>query len=182
MSLSEQYMYKTAREAGRKAEQAEKAAEDAQAAAENAETQLRNLSEQYIRLSERYVALSQSYIEIRGKTLSLDAALQARALGRISEDEYVAAQQWHSWKKWVQEGNELGWHELWEHSRCVEGLAPIVRSAVEMELERVKRQALERKEQSSEEKEYERRLQLLLSSEHIEQTHAQNNSLEAFSE
>jgi hypothetical protein len=155
------YLYKTAREAGEKAQLAEEAAQAAREAANSARGQLATLLERYIRLSEQYV-------ELKGKTLSLDAALQAWDRGEISRHKVIEAQQWGSWVKWQKQKDDTGWHELKEEADWGGGLTPVVRLAVEMELERVRRQASKTGSQSDEENEYEQRLQNLLHAQSVE--------------
>lgn len=93
---------------------------------------------------------------------SLDAALQAWDRGEIPIEKVREVAQWRCWNKWVQLEDEAGWHELQEAVRFGDGLTSFVRSVVEMELERVQSQVSKTGSQSVEEKEYEKRLQALL--------------------
>lgn len=148
------YLYKTARDTSERAQLAEVAAQGARAAAEAAEKQL-------VVLSDRYLGLSQQYLELKSKTLSLDAAIQAWDRGEITQGEFIESQQWHSWHKWTCLKNETGWHELREAALDGEGLMPIIRSAVDMEWNKVRQHASAGGNQSDEDKEYERHLQFL---------------------
>ncbi len=157
------YLYKTAREAGEKAQLAEMAANEAKTAASATEQHIKDLTKQYIKLSERYIEISQQYVELKGKTLSLDSALEAWERGEISRGRFIEAQQWHSWQKWIERRDDTGWQELWETINYGDGLAPTVRSAVEMELEKIRTQAHDSGTQSVKEKSFEKQLRLLLS-------------------
>lgn len=130
------YLYKTTREAEDKAKSAEASAQTAKAAAENANQQLNMLSKNYIELNNRLTDVLQNYMEIRNKTLSLDAAIQAREEGEISQERYIEAQQMNSWHKWMNMKQEIGWRELKAHKSQGSGLVPAIRVAIEMELAR----------------------------------------------
>jgi len=155
------FLYKTAREADERAKSAEISAQAAKNAAENANQQLTTLSKNYIELNNRYTDTLQNYIEIRNKTLSLDAAIQAREKGEISQDRYIEAQQWNSWHKWVDLSQETGWHELKAHQSQEIGLLPAIRVAIEMELARVFRGKSDA-DLSQQDKDYKQRLVSLL--------------------
>jgi uncharacterized membrane protein YeiB len=155
------FIYKTSREAEERAKSAEISALSAKNAAENANQQLTTLSKNYIDLNNRYTDTLRDYIEIRNKTMSLDAAIQAREKGEISQDRYIEAQHWNSWHKWVDLKQETGWHELKAHQAQEIGLVPAVRFAIEVELARVSRGKSE-SELSSQDKEYKQRLISLL--------------------
>ena len=155
------YLYKTAKEAEERAKSAEVSSQVAKTAAENANQQLLTLSKNYIELNNRYTDTLQNYIEVRNKTLSLDAAIQARERGEISQDRYIEAQQWNSWHKWVDLKQETGWHELKAHQSQEIGLLPAIRVAIEMELARVFRGKSDT-DLSQQDKEYKQRLVSLL--------------------
>lgn len=155
------FLYKTAREADERAKSAEVSAQAAKTAAENANQQLITLSKNYIELNNRYTDTLQNYIEVRNKTLSLDAAIQAREKGEISQDRYIEAQQWNSWHKWVDLRQETGWHELKAHQSQEIGLLPPIRVAIEMELARAFRGKSDA-DLSQQDKDYKQRLISLL--------------------
>ena len=155
------FLYKTAREAEEKAKSAEISAQSAKSSAESANQQLITLSKNYIELNNRYTDMTQNYIEVRNKTLSLDAAIQARERGEISQDRYIEAQQWNSWHKWVDLRQETGWHELQAHKSHEIGLLPAIRVVIEMELARVFRGKLDA-DLSQQERDFKQRLISLL--------------------
>jgi hypothetical protein len=155
------FLYKTARNADERAKSAELSSQDAKNAAESANKQLITLSNNYIELNNRYTDAIQNLIEIRNKTLSIDAAMQAREKGEISQDRYIEAQQWNSWHKWVDLKQETGWHELKVHQTLEIGLMPAIRVAIEMELARAFR-GIQDKDLSPQDKEYKQRLISLL--------------------
>lgn len=144
------YLYKTAIEASEKARLAESAAQAAREAAISVSNQLQSLLGRYDRLFDQYE-------QLREKTLSLDAALQAWDRGEISQDEVLETQQWGSWKKWKQDRDDTGWMELKEDADTG-NLASPVRLAIEKELTRLQRRATK----SNAEKEYEQKLQTLI--------------------
>lgn len=162
------YLYKTARDAEEQAKSASESAKDAQVSAADAVAELNRLSQRYIRLSEKYVNLSQRYIDLKGTITSLDAAMQARLRGEISNQDYIAAQQWHSYNKWIQQHNELGYHELHEQCTGTEGLTSLVQTALELELAQVDQRAVEGEEMSEEAELHRRRLRELINPESIE--------------
>jgi hypothetical protein len=153
-------IYKTARESGDKAKLAELSAQSAKISAENANQQMITLSRNYIDLNNRFTDTLQSYMEIRNKTLSLDAAIQAREEGIISQERYVEAQQWNSWHKWVDLQQDTGWRELKVHRAKESGLVPAIRVAIEMELARFRGKT--DTDLSKKEKEYKEKLISLL--------------------
>jgi len=151
---------KTTKEAGDKAKLAEISAEAAKLSAENANQQLITLSKSYIELNNRFSDTLQSYMEIRNKTLTLDAAIQAREEGAITQERYLEAYQWNSWHKWVDLHQETGWHELKVHRAKESGLVPAIRVAIEMELARFRGKP--DSDMSKKEKEYKEKLISLL--------------------
>ena len=155
------FIYKTSREAEERAKSAEISAQSAKSSAENSNQQLTTLSKNYIELNNRYTDTLRDYIEIRNKTLSLDAAIQARERGEISQDRYIEAQQWNSWHKWIDLKQETGWHELRAHQAHEIGLVPAIRVAIEIELARVYRGKSD-SELSQVDKEFKQRLTSLL--------------------
>lgn len=130
------YLYNTTREADERAKSAEISAQAAKAAAENANQQLNTLSTNYIELNNRFTDILQNYIEIRNQTLSLDAAIQAREKGEISEERQIESEQWRSWHKWMDMNDQTGWHELKERKNQGKDLVPAVRIAIELEMAR----------------------------------------------
>lgn len=155
------FLYKTAREADDKAKLAEISAQAAKTSAENANQQLLTLSKNYIELNNRFADTLQNYMEIRNKTLSLDAAMQAREKGEISQERYLEAQQWNSWHKWVDLKQETGWHELKAYQAQESGLVPAIRVAIEMELARAFRDKSDN-DLSKQEKDFKQKLLSLL--------------------
>jgi len=83
--------------------------------------------------------------------------------GEIPESKVIECEQWVSWYKWIHRGDMTGWAELFEAVRYGEGLSRRLRSAVEWELEKVRKQAYETGMFSDEEEEIERQMQALLS-------------------
>jgi hypothetical protein len=158
------YLYKASQETAEQAKLAEAAAQNARNAADDVKTRIASLSEQYDRLSERYISLSDKQAELRGKTLSLDAALRAGDRGDISRDELIETQQLHSLRKWTQRRDDTGLDELYEDVRAGAGLTPQVRSALERELEKMRQRSRERGTRSSRDELYEQKLMQLLSS------------------
>ena len=154
------YLYKTAKESADNSKLAELSAQSAKISAENANRQMNTLSNSYIELNNRFTDTLQSYMEIRNKTLSLDAAIQAREEGAISQERYLEAQQWNSWHKWVDLQQETGWHELKVHRVKESGLVPAIRVAIEMELARFRGKP--DTDLSKKEKEYKEKLISLL--------------------
>ncbi len=138
------YLYKLAKDANDKAIEAVAAAQKAQSAAET---------------SEKHAI--EQYAQLENKILSLDVAIQARERGEITEAKLIESQQWHSWVKWKHLKDENGWQELKASKENGEQLTFAVHAAIESDLvEMRKRTSIT--EQSDDEKEYERRLRILL--------------------
>lgn len=156
------YLYKTAKEAGDKAQRAEAAAQDARTAALKTENRINELSTQYAQLVEKYIEISKQYLEHRGTSSSLDRDLQSWEDGEITREKIIETQQWHSWHKWVNGKKTTGWTELFEIARFGDGLVPIVKAAIQVELENVKRKLISKTTPSDDENEYKKRLCNLL--------------------
>ena len=85
------------------------------------------------------------------------ASITLKALARRDYDKASELeQQLAPWEKWSQ-GDDTGWHELWEELYYGGELRPVVRSAVEQELRRVQQARPEIKSSG-----YKAQLQLLL--------------------
>ena len=94
---------------------------------------------------------------------TLDGALQAWDRNKISRRKVIEAGQWVCWHRWIHYGDITGWRELLEEVRYGEGLTPHVRSAVEWELDKIRRKAYEEEGLLADEEEgLEQRLQDLL--------------------
>lgn len=153
------YLYRTSSEAGKKAEAAEVSAQKAQTAVDVATTKLNDLSGKYIELSDRYSVLMQEYNDLRAKTLDLNKAIQARDQDQITQERYVESQQWHSWHKWIHLNDTTGWYELKEHATYENGLTPLLRAQIEMELAKLQRK---KEDLSVSEKDFKKKLISLL--------------------
>jgi len=149
------YLYKTSSDATKKAQTAEDAAQNAKNSVDRANLQLNNLSEQYLELNKSYIFLLQQSNELREKTLTFDAALQAGDRGEISRERLIEAQQWQSFNKWVNRNNKLGRKELIELASNEPGLLPPIRIAIEMELAKIREKG---NNLSQEEKEFMKQL------------------------
>lgn len=161
-AASAAYLFRASKDTADKAKSAEVAAQSAQVAAETAVQQLKMLSDEYVKLTDNYHDMTQRYIELKNETLSLDAAIRDWSRGEIPQGKLIESQQWHSWQKWTHEKDETGWLELRENVSAPDGLVPAVRTAIELELSRLRRKTSKSGSITAREKEYEQRLQTLL--------------------
>jgi len=107
-------------------------------------------------------ALGEMRTETKSAKNALNNLLQAWERGEIPESMVVESNQWVSWHKWIHQGDVTGWAELIEAVRNGPGLSARIRSAIEWELSRVRKQAYEAGGLSAREYERDEKLQALL--------------------
>lgn len=162
------YLYKTAREAGRKAALAQagaRAAEEAAAKAQDAADQAKGRVDV---LSAAYQRLSDDYRQLERKTHSIDDAIQAYERKEISIDEYIARQQWFYWTTFKHRQDDISWYGLQELLSYGDRLPPDLRADILVELQKT----LDKGDPTTDQqKHYEERLHALLAGSRAKRTH-----------